>query len=75
MLAKSNAKYAARQPDTRDFVELASSPNIIISNSTFGWWAAWLGEGNVVAPKQWFSEYGLMDRSTKDLFLENWKLL
>lgn len=33
---------------------LASCDSHIISNSTFGWWGAWLGEkGPVVAPEHW----------------------
>lgn len=74
-LAKSNAKYALPDSDIVHFIELASSPKIIISNSTFGWWAAWLGQGKVIAPANWFSEFGSRDKSTKDLFLSNWNLL
>jgi len=41
----------------------------IISNSTFGWWGAWMGEPEtVIAPKQWFGT----DIPTGDLIPENW---
>ena len=75
VLAKSNPEYAAQGSDIAHFVELASSPNIVISNSTFGWWAAWLGQGKVVAPINWFSEFGSINKSTRDLYLSNWNLL
>jgi hypothetical protein len=48
---------------------------IVISNSTFGWWGAWLSAGEVIAPKKWFSDLGLQIRNTKDLFPENWTLI
>jgi hypothetical protein len=41
---------------------LASCKAHIISNSTFGWWGAWLGErrhkGPVVVPERWHNEKG-----------------
>lgn len=39
-----------------DFWLLSLAGNIIISNSTFAWWGAWLGEQNsnlIIAPSQW----------------------
>ena len=40
----------------RDMYLMNLSKNIIISNSTFSWWAAWLGENKntIIAPKLWF---------------------
>lgn len=44
----------------------------IISNSTFGWWSAWLNPRKdkiVFAPARWFSEAG---HDTSDLIPEGW---
>jgi len=44
----------ARQPHL-DLWEMARFPYIIIANSSFSWWAAWLSPQKlVVAPKRWF---------------------
>jgi hypothetical protein len=43
-----------------DFRTLASSRAVVISNSTFAWWAAWLGnarfETHVVLPRPWYAD-------------------
>ncbi len=46
----------------------------VIPNSTFGWWAAWLSEaedGDVIAPRSWFSE----ETRTDCLIPDSWRQL
>ena len=41
----------------KTFETLVSCENFIISNSSFGWWGAWLSKAqNVICPKIWFPE-------------------
>jgi hypothetical protein len=49
--------------------------NNIISNSSFGWWGAWLNsnkEKTIFAPKKWFKN---QDMTTKDLYPLKWKVI
>ncbi len=54
---------------------MASCQHIVIANSTFSWWAAWLNrhaDKSVIAPKRWFGPE-LMDKlDTKDLLPPDW---
>jgi hypothetical protein len=58
-----------------DFRLMTLCRHFIISNSAFGWWAAWLGghPGKiVVAPEQWFAS---SPHSTRDLFPASWTII
>jgi hypothetical protein len=46
-----------------------------IANSSFSWWAAWLGgPGRVVAPARWFGPERMRTRRLDDLFPPGWVL-
>jgi len=54
-----------------DFKLMRTCRHFIISNSTFSWWAAWLGSGAgkiVCAPRPWFAD----DRDETRLVPEAW---
>ena len=59
--------------DSETLKLMSLGSGIVIANSTFSWWSAFLGnyENNVVAPKKWYQ--GLPD--PKELIPKNWKLI
>jgi hypothetical protein len=57
------------------FELLMKAPNKIISNSTFSWWAAWIGAGNVIAPQNWFKEDSGLNFIANDFFPSDWLLV
>lgn len=53
-----------------DFAILSLSKNIIISNSTFAWWASMLTDkARIIFPNKWFN---IRYNDTKDLFPDFW---
>ena len=56
--------------DIEDFNLLASCKHLIIANSSYSWWAAYLCPNEtkkIIAPKQWFS-----DKETRTILPESW---
>jgi hypothetical protein len=58
-----------------DLYSLAQINNIVIANSTFSWWGAYLGtpDKQIVAPANWFTPKFMAIHDTKDLFPSSWK--
>ncbi len=57
--------------ETDDLNAMASCKSIIMANSTFSWWASYLGEHiRVVCPRQWFT-----DNIPRCELLPEWQLL
>lgn len=60
------------QDDYKDLVVMSQCRHHIIANSSFSWWAAWLGNdpsGIVIAPNTWYTEASM---DTGDLVPSSW---
>jgi hypothetical protein len=60
---------------TGDMIEMAKFQNIVIANSSYSWWAAFLKpigikDKGVIYPQRWFTEL-----ESPPLFPENWKAI
>ena len=66
-------KEGFEMTDSETLKLMSLGSGIVIANSTFSWWSAFLGnyEDNVIAPQKWFK--GMQD--PKDLIPKNWKLI
>jgi hypothetical protein len=61
-----------------DFVAMSSCDHHIISNSTFGWWAAWLDDKagrRVIAPQRWSGPESKVEMSIDDLIPASWETI
>jgi hypothetical protein len=66
------ADYYSEGDPVQDLFLFASCPRKVMANSSLSWWAAYLGGGEVIAPKQWFGPK--LNHNTKDLYLPSWNL-
>jgi len=61
-----------------DFRLMALCRHFIIANSTFSWWAAWLGKApdkTVVAPSKWFGPAHKHEVVVADLVPPDWRVV
>ena len=80
MLEAITGKVFNLRTDLKDEISalnaLASSSQVIIANSSFSWWGAYLSEAQkVIAPRKYFSEKTLRALNTSDLYPEGWILI
>lgn len=72
-LCSDNVILCNSSNEIEDMYMLSQCDNIIISNSTFGWWGAYLGKEKdvVIAPDVWFGPDGPQDYY--DIYLNWWE--
>jgi hypothetical protein len=67
--------HNGKEKDFLDLYLMSQCKHHIIANSSFSWWAAWLGKKTdqiIFAPKNYFRNKG---KHTPDLYPETWALL
>ena len=70
---KGTIKFISNESAIQDMLELARSSHVVISNSTFSWWGAWIAykvhNSKVIYPRPWFA-----NESDPDLpiYVDNW---
>jgi hypothetical protein len=71
-LVVRTADYA--ESPISDLLAMSSAKGLVMSNSTFSWWAAWLGGQkqalNVIAPCPWFAQESAAE---DQLYGPNWE--
>ena len=68
----SNFIVSNSKDELEDLYLLSQCDNVIICNSTFSWWGAYLGKDKdkIVAPARWFGPDG--PPNYQDIFIEDW---
>jgi len=56
--------------EIEDFKKMVSCEGGIICNSSYSWWAAWLGNGKVTIPNKWFSR--IAPYKSDGYYVPNW---
>jgi GT2 family glycosyltransferase len=73
-IGNSSVDLVADSPlDT--LLRMSFATNFVISNSTFGWWSAWLGDSeaeNTLVPPFWIRSQEL---NLNEIYLPNWRIL
>lgn len=51
-----DCEFSESKDEYEDFNKMAGCKGVIMANSSFSWWAGYLCEGKVVAPKDWYTD-------------------
>jgi len=71
-------EFSRSESDIHDFLAMSRCDHHIIANSTFSWWAAWLGANparRVIAPKVWAFPGSGSPVVTDDLLPADWQAI
>jgi len=69
-----NTEIIEGQNEFQDMALMTGAKHIIIANSSFSWWSAYLGkkqDQTVIAPMAWFGP-AYRDKNTADVYCSNW---
>jgi hypothetical protein len=71
----NNYIFIENNKDYIDLLLMSYGNNYILSNSTFGWWGAWMNRNHkrVLVPSKWFGP-NLNHLNTNDLIPETWEI-
>jgi hypothetical protein len=70
---REDFEYVSNSPIV-DFYLLTKAKYLIMANSTFSWWGAWLSQAQTVAPLNWYAE-SWSDCPKKDLYCKEWEII